>query len=88
VNIEIHHIVPESEGGTDDIDNALPLCFDCHGEVHHYNSSVPIGNRYNDGELKARREQVYEEFTRHLVPPVYYGIDNQILQNKKGNSQT
>jgi hypothetical protein len=28
--IEVHHIVPKSEGGSDDIDNAAPLCPSCH----------------------------------------------------------
>ncbi|HEY1937090.1 MAG TPA: HNH endonuclease [Candidatus Angelobacter sp.] len=28
-NIELHHIVPESKGGLDVLDNAIPLCFDC-----------------------------------------------------------
>lgn len=69
-NIEIHHLVPESKGGTNDQDNAIPLCFDCHSDVMRYNDDHPKGNKYKPSELKARREQVYEEFTRHLVPPV------------------
>jgi DNA gyrase/topoisomerase IV subunit A len=28
--IDVHHIVPESEGGSNDIDNAVPLCPNCH----------------------------------------------------------
>lgn len=28
--IDIHHIIPESENGPDDIDNAAPLCAKCH----------------------------------------------------------
>ena len=28
--IEIHHIVPQSEGGSDGIGNAVPLCHSCH----------------------------------------------------------
>ncbi len=27
---EIHHIEPQAEGGSDDIDNAAPLCGSCH----------------------------------------------------------
>ena len=83
VNIEVHHIVPESEGGSNDIDNALPLCFNCHSEVHRYNRSAPIGNKYKAKELKIRRDQVYEEFTRHLVPPVYYCITNVLSPTEK-----
>jgi hypothetical protein len=28
--LDVHHIVPESEGGPDDLDNAAPLCAGCH----------------------------------------------------------
>jgi hypothetical protein len=30
IGIDIHHIVPQAEGGSDDIDNAAPLCQNCH----------------------------------------------------------
>lgn len=74
VNIEVHHIIPESEEGTNDIDNAIPLCFDCHGVVEHYNPKHPIGNKFKEKEIKARRDQIYDEFTRRLVPPILYRI--------------
>jgi hypothetical protein len=76
VKIEVHHLVPDSQDGSDDVENAIPLCFDCHSEVMRYNEEHPRGTKYKIEELRARREQVYEEFTRHLVPP----IDSQITQ--------
>jgi HNH endonuclease len=30
IGVEIHHIVPQAEGGSDDEDNAAPLCPTCH----------------------------------------------------------
>lgn len=78
INIEVHHLVPEEQEGGDDIDNAIPLCFDCHGSVQHYNPKHPKGNKYKPDELKKRREQVYEEFTRHLVPPIHYEISQAL----------
>jgi 5-methylcytosine-specific restriction endonuclease McrA len=35
VFIECHHIVPEAQGGGDDEDNAMPVCFDCHAKLSH-----------------------------------------------------
>lgn len=81
--IEVHHIIPKEKGGLDEIDNAIPLCFECHSWVQHYNDRHPRGNKYKADELKARREQVYEAFTRHLVPPIHYYITQTIPGNKK-----
>jgi hypothetical protein len=74
VNIEVHHIVPESSEGSNEVENALPLCFDCHSEVQRYNDDHPRGTKFKPDELRARREQVFEEFTRHLVPPIHYQV--------------
>src|SRR5262249_10551303 len=29
--VEVHHLVPRAQGGTDSLDNAAPLCASCHG---------------------------------------------------------
>ena len=74
IDIIVHHIVRAEQGGTNTMDNAIPLCYECHARVEHYNAKHPLGSRISPQEQKERREQVYEEFTRHLVPPVEYGI--------------
>ena len=33
--VEIHHIVPVSEGGGDEPSNLVTLCHDCHMRRHH-----------------------------------------------------
>ncbi len=71
VDIEIAHI---DEKGPAAIDNAIPLCYECHARIGHYNREHPRGNKYKPDELKARREQVYEHHTRHLVPPITFEI--------------
>ena len=78
MNIEVHHIIPIEKEGTSDIDNAIPLCFECHAFVEHYNAKHPRGNKFKKRELKARREQVYDEFTRHLVPPIHYRLTQNL----------
>ncbi|SRR6266699_5657315 len=75
VDIEIAHIAPKGPGS---IDNAIPLCYDCHARTGHYNREHPRGNRYRDDELKERREQIYEHHTRILVPPLDYRITQEI----------
>lgn len=66
-NIEIAHI---DQSAGNNIDNGIPLCYNCHAEIGSYNKEHPRGNKYRPKELRARRNQVYEEHTRHLVPPI------------------
>lgn len=82
-NIEIAHIIPKRESESGDIDNAIPLCFDCHSEIGRYNYEHPKGNKYRPKELKARREQIYEEYTRHLVPPILFNITQDLPNGQK-----
>ena len=58
-NMEVHHIVARSEGGTDAYDNAIPLCFDCHAEVRQYDSKHPKGIKFTAKELRLHRDNWY-----------------------------
>lgn len=60
VKIETDHIVPKSEGGTDDIANAIAVCFDCHAEIHSYNDKHPRGRKFRPEELRKHKEQWLE----------------------------
>jgi len=33
IGIDVHHIIPEGLGGSDDFDNAAPLCQNCHDRL-------------------------------------------------------
>ena len=78
-NIVIHHLEQEGEN-LSDIHNAIPLCLDCHGKIKSYNTKHSVGTAYKIKEIKARREQIYEKYTRHLVPPILYRV-TQIVNN-------
>ena len=58
--MEIHHMVPRSQGGDDTEDNGIPLCFDCHAEAETYNPNHPRGRRLTPAELKRHRDQWFE----------------------------
>lgn len=57
VKIETDHIIPVESGGGDDIDNAIPVCFECHAEIHSYNDQHPRGRKFLPDELRAHKEQ-------------------------------
>lgn len=74
-NIVIHHIEQEGEGGKlSNIENAIPLCYDCHGRIKSYNLGHRVGTSYRIEEIKARRDQIYDKYTRHLVPLVNFNM--------------
>ena len=57
--IELHHIKQVTDGGDDNYDNCIPLCFDCHAEVKAYNPKHPKGRKYTERELKTHRNNWY-----------------------------
>ena len=83
-NIEIHHI--DGDPSNNDIDNLVPLCFDCHGEITRYNPEHPIGSKYRHLEIKARRDQIYELHTRRYLRQVEVKISKfyHHVKNSKG----
>jgi len=59
-NIEAAHIIDEATGGSNEEDNGIPLCFDCHQEIGAYNDLHPKGNKFRSEELRSRRDRVYQ----------------------------
>lgn len=59
VRVEVHHIVPVSKGGTDDPENAICLCFDCHADAGHYNPEHSRGTKFSPQELRSARDNWY-----------------------------
>jgi hypothetical protein len=59
-NVQLHHIFPTEEGGTDDIDNAIPLCPNCHDEVHGRYASGRTTRSYTANELKLHRQRTID----------------------------
>lgn len=60
VGVEVHHIKPKAQGGKDTIDNAIPLCFDCHCAAGHYNPKHPRGTKFSQCELRMQRDALYD----------------------------
>ena len=57
VKMETDHILPRDDGGDDSIENAIPVCFECHAEIHSYNDRHPRGRKFLPEELKVHKEQ-------------------------------
>lgn len=57
VKMETDHILPKEQGGDDTIENAIPVCFECHAEIHSYNDKHPRGRKFLPEELRRHKEQ-------------------------------
>ena|SRR2546425_9170817 len=64
VKMELDHIIPKAEGGPDTIENAIPVCFECHAEIHAYNDQHPRGRKFRPEELQLHKQQWVESAER------------------------
>ena len=72
MKMELHHIIQVADGGSDDIDNCIPLCFDCHAEVKSYNPKHPKGRQFTPNELKGHRDKCYAKYS--ILPKTADGV--------------
>jgi len=63
----VHHIVPEADGGSNDIENAISLCARCHTEASHYNPSQPKGSKFRPDELRRFRDELWQLADEHQI---------------------
>ena len=58
--VEVHHIIPESKGGPDTLDNAAPLCAGCH--------SIYGGNPVFRKRIRQMRDNWYDVCEKRFGP--------------------
>jgi len=68
VKIDVHHLIQEADGGPNTIDNAIPLCDDCHNDAGHYNDRHPKGTKFSIPELKKDRDAWYDLVKTNAIP--------------------
>jgi len=51
------HIDERAQSQDDSIENAIPVCFECHAEIHSYNDKHPRGRKFKPEELRLHRDQ-------------------------------
>jgi hypothetical protein len=68
--VQVHHIVPRHLGGSDDASNAIPLCPNCHDEVHAKYAPGRTTRVYTERELRTHLAQAISLATRqaNLLP--------------------
>lgn len=84
VRIETHHIRPTSKGGDDSFENCIPLCFDCHAEVEHYNDQHPRGRKFSENELRKHRDTWFSKIKELNTPKPLPNDAPQVIQTVSG----
>ncbi len=70
--VSVHHIIPVADGGTDEIDNAIPLCPNCHDAVHSYGPGA-THRRYSPEELRLHRQRAIDR-AQGRVPDITHEV--------------
>ena len=83
-HLEVHHIIPKSEGGSDEPENLITLCIRCHQKTHnfenrkvgHYSYTKKYKHKHgkHHNRNKSRKEKRYfkehvDKFVFSSVPP-------------------
>lgn len=68
IRMEVHHLVQEADGGPNTLNNAIPVCFDCHADAGHFNNRHPKGSKFSIPELKDARDKWYEFVRTNSIP--------------------
>jgi len=71
--LQVHHIIPRAEGGTDELDNLVTLCDLCHAVCHWHMGPAWCGlfklPLEQQEEAKKVLEEVRKEFQEFLTLP-------------------
>lgn len=78
--IEAAHIVAEADGGPNDDENAIPLCFDCHEEIGSYNPRHPKGNKFTPEELVQRRDALYQLVDKGIIQGTFQQLTEALTK--------
>jgi hypothetical protein len=67
IKMEVHHLIQEADGGLNTLDNAIPLCFDCHSDAGHFNNRHPKGSKFSIPELINSRDEWYSFVRKNSI---------------------
>ena len=79
IGVEVHHIVPQAAGGSDEVDNAAPLCPSCHEKFG--------ANPEKRKEIREMRDLWYE-IAREKWPTAddrVGGLNDAVLRSEGAN---
>lgn len=83
--LEVHHKVERSKGGTNRPDNLITLCSSCHSKHHagKINANFLVGQQYRDsGVMNSAMKYIYTALAGILPTYKYFGYETTEVRNK------
>ncbi|QIB69296.1 HNH endonuclease [Aminipila butyrica] len=77
LSMQVHHIKEKKRGGTDELDNLIPVCIQCHSAIH---TKTDMTRAFTDAELKSSRDIVYEMVSEGKLPVSDINIPSDFTQ--------
>ena len=71
VKMELDHIVQQAEDGPDTHGNAMPVCLECHAEIHSYNPNHPRGPNLRPANCKCAHQKSEQETSQSVVSATF-----------------
>jgi hypothetical protein len=68
--VNVHHIEQEAKSGSNELDNAIVFCFDCHAQAGHYNLDHPLGKKFQPSELRRHRNEWWTYVAQNPAVPL------------------
>ena len=86
MKLQVHHILPKSQGGTNILNNLITLCEKCYKQVHEYlknNKKIKfkIKDYKEDTKLNILKDRIYKELTK-----LGYEVGSRACSDTKGVS--
>tara|TARA_R110000744_G_C18907191_1_gene510056 strand:+ start:51 stop:446 length:396 start_codon:yes stop_codon:yes gene_type:complete len=76
-HLELHHIIPKSRGGSDDVSNLIELCSECHGNAHDVSFTNDRG-----GLIK---ESIVKKLTKEKIDRKWLDNNKNMVHDKMMN---
>lgn len=74
-SLDLHHIVPRGQGGSDRISNLILLCRQCH-EAAHEERLAPTVDFRTGGQMQEEEFEIYRKFLQK-IPSARYDSDHK-----------